>query len=108
MDLITPMHWTHHRYRPYGGAMRANDFRSNDAFRHGAYLCFRAPPEPFDPTTLAERCGLTNEFAASGEHPEHAIAFLRRVSASSGSRDDDALLHADAIVHVASSDAARV
>jgi hypothetical protein len=94
--------------------MRANDVRSTDALRHGAYLCLRVP-EPARRTLaslaipeLAARLGLTNEFEPGLDHPALAVAFLRRVGATAGARADDGLLHADAIVHVAAPTAAPV
>lgn len=89
--------------------MRANDVRSDDAVRHGAYICLRAPtPADLPVSTLAGRLGLRNEFEPGGDHPADAIAFLRRVSATPADIGDDELLHAEAVVHVASGDAARV
>jgi len=61
--------------------MRANDVRSAEALRHGAYVCFRAPgparaalaaaPVP----ELAARLGLANEFQAAGGDPPASVAF---------------------------------
>lgn len=82
--------------------MRANDVRSPEPVRHGAYVClsgrFASAPVP----ALAERLGLRNEFDADGGHPGRAIGFLRRVDATPADLDDDALLGADAVVHIAS------
>jgi hypothetical protein len=93
--------------------LRADDVRSMDPLRHGAYLCItisaeteRAIADASIPA-LAARLGLQNEFDADG-HPTEAIAFLRRVGAVPGDIADDALLRADAVVHVASPAAARV
>jgi hypothetical protein len=87
--------------------MRANDVRSTEPLRHGAYLCLRIPrdarravadaPVP----ALAARLGLRNEFEPGDGHPAEAVAFLRRVTATPGARDDQELLRADAVVHVA-------
>jgi len=94
--------------------MRANDVRSAEALRHGAYVCFRAPgparaalaaaPVP----ELAARLGLANEFQAAGGDPPASVAFLRRAGAEPGGRPDDGLLHADAVVHVAAATARPV
>jgi hypothetical protein len=94
--------------------MWANDVRSTEVIRHGAYVCLRVPagarravagvPVP----ALAERLGLRNEYEPGGEHPPAAVAFLRRVSATPADIADDALLHADAVVHVASPTAGPV
>src|SRR5687767_7681237 len=79
-----------------------------DATRHGAYICVRATPatrpaliEASVPS-LAARLGFENEFDTAAGHPGDAIAFLRRVKATPADLEDDALLHAEAIVHVAS------
>jgi hypothetical protein len=87
--------------------MRANDVRSTDVLRHGAYLCLRVPETARRTLAtvaipaLAARLGLTNEFEPGADHPARAVAFLRRVGATPGPRADDGLLHADAVVHVA-------
>ena len=85
-----------------------------DAARHGAYICLRATAA-LRPTlaeaavpSLAARLGFENEFNTAAGHPCDAIAFLRRVNATAADLEDDALLHAEAIVHVASASAARV
>jgi len=89
--------------------LRANDVRSNEATRHGAYLCMTVPSGArsalarLDVTALAQRLGLRNEFASDGAgDPPAAIAFLRRVSAAPGDVADAGLSNADAVVHVAS------
>lgn len=93
--------------------MRADDIRSNEVMRHGAYVCLRVLPSerPIAASTavpgLADRLGLRNEFECEG-HPRDAIAFLRRVGATAGSIADDNLLRTDAIVHVASTTAEPV
>ena len=94
--------------------MRANDVRSNDPLRHGAYLCLRIPPEARRAVAgapvpeLAARLGLRNEFDPGDNHPTEAVAFLRRVTATPGPRDDQELLHAAAVIHVASPSASTV
>jgi hypothetical protein len=57
---------------------------------------------------LAGRLGLRNEFDHDGGHPQEAIAFLRGEGAASGDIADDDLLHAGAVVHVASATAGPV
>jgi hypothetical protein len=108
----------------------ANDLRSDEPIRHGAYVCFRAPraARELGPAVraLAERLGLRNEFEPGADHPRDAIAYLRRIEERSESRGrgpagfaggewarplgieatpaaiaDDELMHASAIVHVA-------
>jgi hypothetical protein len=92
--------------------MRANDVRSTDAVRHGAYVAFRLRPGDAAAragaavVALAARLGLVNEFDAQGGDPPSAVAFLRRVDAVAGARDDEGLRQADAVVHVASPTAA--
>jgi hypothetical protein len=103
--------------------MRANDIRSTEAIRHGAYVCLSVPPnaQPLAAATavqdLADRLGLRNEFEPGDDHPTEAIAFLRRVDATPTDPADDAtptdladddLLRTDAIVHVASATARPV
>jgi hypothetical protein len=94
--------------------MRANDVRSNDVLRHGAYLCLRVPDAARASVlgaavpALGERLGLRNEFEPGDGHPANAIAFLRRVDATPAEITDDELLRADAVVHVASPTAAPV
>ncbi|HEV7238407.1 MAG TPA: hypothetical protein VGQ36_04140 [Thermoanaerobaculia bacterium] len=78
----------------------------SDAIRHGAYICLNAAARTADVPALADRLGLRNEFDL--DPGPHTIAFLRRVSASAADIADDDLLHADAIVHVASDTADRV
>jgi hypothetical protein len=94
--------------------MLANDIQPTDPIRHGSYICLTVPPEarpdvatlPVSP--LAERMGLCNEFEPGGDHPTDAIGFLRRTGGSPGDIQDVSLLHADAVVHVASGVAGRV
>src|SRR6266498_7163 len=103
------MHWTHDRFSGMvlgkeDPIMKANDRRSTDAIRHGAYLCFSVPPESRRTVSaapvpaLAERLGFANEFETKGGHPKEAIAFLRRVSATPGDIADDALVASEAVV----------
>src|ERR1051325_1889542 len=94
--------------------MKANDVRSSEPLRHGAYFCFHVPaaarravadaPVP----ALADRLGLRNEFDPGDNHPPEAVAFLRRVGATPGPRIDQDLLHADVVIHAASQTAATV
>ena len=94
--------------------MRANDVRSNEALRHGAYLCLRVPDAARAAVAraavpaLVERLGLRNEFAPMDGPPGDTVAFLRRVGATPAAIADDGLLHADAVVHVAAPTAAPV
>jgi hypothetical protein len=88
--------------------MRANDVRSAETLRHGAYLCLRVPDDARASVAAAgvpaaaDRLGLRNEFEAAGAPPADAIAFLRRVGATPGDIADEGLLRADVVVHVAS------
>lgn len=87
--------------------MNADDVRSSEPIRHGAYLCINIPrgeglscarsPVP----ELAERLGLRNEYEPGAGDPPGTIAFLRRVAATLADIPDDQLLRADAIIHVA-------
>jgi hypothetical protein len=94
--------------------MTANDVRSNDAVRFGAYLCLSALPGARQAMAraavpaLADRLSLRNEFEPGDDHPPEAIAFLRRVDAVSADLPDDGLERCDAVVHVASPTAERV
>jgi hypothetical protein len=95
--------------------MRANDVHATDeVLRHGAYVCFSIPAGARSAlasaavTALAGRLGLRNEFDPDDGHPAEAIAFLRRVSATPAAIADDDLLHADVVVHVASTKAEPV
>jgi hypothetical protein len=94
--------------------MRADDVRSNEALRHGAYLCLRVPDAARATvaraavTALVERLGLRNEFDPGTGPPGETVAFLRRAGATPADIDDDGLLHADAVVHVAAPTAAPV
>jgi hypothetical protein len=94
--------------------MHANDVRSNEVLRHGAYVCIRVPAEAraalarVAVPALAERLGLRNEFEPGGTHPTEAVAFLRRVGATPADIADEPLLHADVVVHVAAPTAATV
>lgn len=88
--------------------MRANDVQSTEVVRHGTYVCLVVPPDARQAITnlpvdsLAARLGLRNEFDPGGDHPPEAVAFLRGVSAIPGDISDFSLLHANAVVHVAS------
>jgi hypothetical protein len=94
--------------------MRANDVRSPDSLRHGAYVCVQVPEGTRRAAAsaaipaLAARLGLRNEFEPGEGHPPEAIAFLRRVDAPPGARADDELLATDVIIHVAAPTAAPV
>jgi hypothetical protein len=94
--------------------MHANDVRSTEVLRHGAYLCLRVAEAAGSRLAgtavpaLAKRLGLRNEFTPTDGHPLEAIAYLRRVGAAPADITDDGLLHADVVVHVASPTAAPV
>ena len=87
--------------------MLDNSVLAGEIIRHGAYVCLR-PANGADARALAavaipalaEKLGLENEFGRPA--PSDSIAFLRRVGATSADIADDGLLHADAVVHVAS------
>ncbi|HVR39916.1 MAG TPA: hypothetical protein VMU84_12540, partial [Thermoanaerobaculia bacterium] len=83
-----------------------NDVLPTEILRHGAYLCVQPSDEHL--LTLLARLEFTNEFDATSGHPADAYALLRRVDATPRDLADDALMQADAIVHVASPDASRV
>src|SRR5262245_15992776 len=69
-------------------AMRADDVRSTEFVRHGAYVCLRVPAGARPAVAaagvpaLADRLGLRNEFEPGDEERPDTIAFLRRVSAT--------------------------
>ena len=94
--------------------MRANDVRSTEVIRHGAYVCVSVPADARRVAAgaavpeLADRLGLRNEFEPGGDHPPEAIAFLRRVDAAPVDIGDDDLLQTDAVIHVASATAGPV
>ena len=94
--------------------MRANDVRSTEIFRHGAYVCLSVPWDARRAAAgagvadLAGRLCLRNEFEPGGGHPPEAVAFLRRVDATPADVADDGLLQADALIHVASETAEPV
>jgi hypothetical protein len=87
--------------------MRANDTRSFDPYRYGAYICLSVPPSgraaaaDADVPGLAERLELTNEYDSAGADPPQSVAYLRRASAAPGQVADAGLAGAEAVVHVA-------
>ena len=95
-------------------AVNANDVRSSAPLRHGAYACLRVPAHARAGAlaaavpALVARLGLASEFEATDGHPADAVAYLRRIGATPGPRADEGLLAADAVVHVASANAAPV
>jgi hypothetical protein len=99
---------------PETAAPATSDAPPGEILRHGAYVCLRVPAHARPDAaaaavpSLAERLGFRNEYDTSDGHPSEAVAFLRRVEASPASIADEYLLHADAIVHVASRSAAPV
>ena len=89
--------------------MDSDEFLANETLGHGAYLCLRrssggdlrqAESAPIE--ALAERLGLRNEFEPRETPSVESIAFLRRLRATPADIADDAILHADWVVHVAS------
>jgi hypothetical protein len=87
--------------------MRADDVRSADPVRHGAYLCISVP-DGARPTVaaapvseLADRLGLRNEYGSTGGDPPKAIAYLRHIDSAPGDIEDPGLLNAWMAVHVA-------
>jgi len=89
--------------------MLDNSVLAGEIIRHGAYVCLRLA-NGADARALAavgipavaEKLGLENEFGARPAVPSESIAFLRRIGATPADIADDDLLHADAVVHVAS------
>ncbi len=88
--------------------MVSDEFLASEILGHGAYLCLRqsgdgdvrkAQAAPVD--ALAERLGLRNEFEPGETPPVDSIAFLRRQGATPADIADDAILHADGVIHVA-------
>src|SRR2546426_7724643 len=107
------MHWTHFAVAPRLGGRRcpmdSDEVLASEILGHGAYLCLRrsssgdlgkAAAAPID--ALAQRLGLRNEFGPGETPPTESIAFLRRQEATPADIDDDAVLQADGVVHVAS------
>jgi hypothetical protein len=88
--------------------LKANDLRFFEPSRFGRYVCLRVPERVRSTVTTCEvaalgrRLGFVNEFATDNGHPPQALAFLRRMDAYPGAVEDEALLGADAVVHVAS------
>ncbi len=103
------MHWTYRCLGPIVLCMgtRANDVRSMEPIRHGAYVCIKASPNTIPATAgaamlaLADRLELRNEFDSQGGDPEASYAYLRRVMATPGEIPDDGLERADVVIHVA-------
>jgi hypothetical protein len=105
---------------PYVRSMTANDVRSNEPVRHGAYLCLSALHRTrrlADLRSLLSRLELRNEYEPGDDHPPLAIAFLRRRAPPAAAPQraaapvdelDEALARTEAIVHVAAPDAAIV
>jgi len=89
--------------------MLDNSVLAGEIIRHGAYVCLRLA-NGADARALAavgipavaEKLGLENEFGPRPAAPSESIAFLRRIGATPADIADDDLLHADAVVHVAS------
>jgi len=87
--------------------LRANDVRSTEPIRNGAYVCFKGSPNTIPATAgaavlaLTDRLELRNEFDSEGGDPQASYAYLRRVMATPGEIPDDGLEQADAMIHVA-------
>lgn len=89
--------------------MVSNEFLAQEIVGHGAYLCGRGVNGGHVRAAGAERIaalaaglGLRNEFEP-GDHPSsESIAFVRRQDAEVGDIADEGVLHADWVVHVAS------
>src|SRR5712691_12133961 len=89
--------------------MDSDEVLASEILGHGAYLCLcmssggdvgKAAAAPID--ALAQRLGLRNEFSPGETPPVESIAFLRRQGATPADIADDAVLQADAVIHVAS------
>ena len=87
--------------------MLDNSVLAGETIRHGAYVCLRLANganacalATVAIPALAEKLGLENEFGRPAA--SESIAFLRRVGATPADIADDGVLHADAVVHVAS------
>jgi hypothetical protein len=86
--------------------MLDNSVLAGETIRHGAYVCLRSAGADTRALAavaipaLADKLGLENEFTRP-EAPA-SIAYVRRVGATAADIADDGLLHADAVVHVAS------
>lgn len=85
----------------------SNDVLPTEVLRYGAYLCLQLNEETrrtlrqASVPELVKELHLENEFHANG-HPSNAVAFLRRISSTARHISDDALLHTQAVIHVAS------
>jgi hypothetical protein len=87
--------------------MLDNSVLAGEIIRHGAYVCLRSAGGAEARTlaavaipALAEKLGLENEFVRPAASA--SIAYVRRIGATPADIADDGLLHADAVVHVAS------
>jgi hypothetical protein len=87
----------------------ARDFLSQELLGHGAYLCaraargrdLRAAGVELVPA-LVKRLQLRNEFDPAEAAPNGTIAFARRRAATPGDIEDDDVLRAQVVIHVAS------
>lgn len=85
---------------------RAEDLRPYAPLRHGAYLCLSFPGATWEAARnapvgeLANRLGLHGEYEPAEGEPPASVAYLRRIEATPGRREDGGLLGADAVVHV--------
>ena len=88
---------------------RDDGILSREIIRHGAYICLRVAGEAaaraaagLPVPALATRLTLANEYDAAEAPAPDSIAFLQRQAAAPGAIADEGVLHADAVVHVAS------
>jgi hypothetical protein len=89
--------------------MPGNEFLSRETLGHGAYLCVRATDgrdlhaagSGLVPA-LVQRLQLANEFDAAGTEPGGTVAFVRALAATPGDIEDEGVLLAQLVVHVAS------
>ena len=86
--------------------MVSEEFMAREIVGHGAYLCGRridgGDVEAGAMTGLAQRLGLGSEFHGVDPAARGAVAFLRRCTAVKGDLDDEGLLAAEWVIHVAS------
>lgn len=92
---------------------RADDFRSDEIVRHGAYVCIQLPARgaEFDLAEISELPSayeLINEFNSQQGQPPEAIGLLKKVSVQLGDISDRVVLAADAVVHIGSVSGSRI
>ena len=85
--------------------MPSNEFLATEILGHGAYLCVRGGDRADlrrvgeSIPALAERLELRNEFDAAETTAGGTIAFVRRQDATPGDIADEAVLHAECVIH---------